>query len=182
MTETAMTSRERSEPAQLCRKRERVAKTMAAQRSAELLADFEAKLAREYAWSERENWEEAMRRAEGLVDDLNAKIVEDLREMGVPPEFAPGASLGWSRRGENVSAGRRAELRKVASTRIDAMEKAARTEIERVSLETQTRLLAGGLESDEAKRFLDAMPTAESLMPTLEVSEIERQLSAGRAR
>ena len=42
-----MTSRERGELAQLCRKREKVGKTMATQRSAELLADFEQKLARQ---------------------------------------------------------------------------------------------------------------------------------------
>lgn len=179
MTTATMTAKERGELAQLCRKREKVAKTMAAQRSAELLADFEQKMAAEYAWSDHENWTEAMRVAQAAVEQVNMAIADSLAELGIPRKFAPSASLGWSRRGENVTAGRRAELRKVAQTRIDAMEKAARTEIERVSLETQTTLLAGGLESGEARKFLDAMPSAESLMPALSVGEIEKQLGRG---
>lgn len=171
-----MTARERTELAQLCRKRERVAKTMATQRSAELLADFEAKLARQYSWSDNENWTEAMHRASAIVADLNMTIIDNLREIGVPPEFAPSANLDWYARGENAVTTRRTELRKVATSEIAAREKKARTEIERASLETQTQLLMSGLESTEAKRFLDAMPTAEQLMPALDVGEIEKQL------
>lgn len=44
------------------------------QRAAELLADFGAKLAKEYAWDEQENWEEAMRIAKQAVDNVNAAI------------------------------------------------------------------------------------------------------------
>jgi hypothetical protein len=174
-----MTSRERSELAALCRKQERLAKTMVAERSAVLIADFEAKMATEYARSDDENWSEAMRLARAAVDGVNLAIAESLSALGIPHEFAPSASLGWERRGANVTASRRTELRKVAETRIKAMERSARTEIERASLETQTALLAGGLESDEARRFLESMPSAESLMPALSVGEIETQLGTG---
>lgn len=70
---------------------------------------------------------------------------------------------------ENGSASRRAELRRVLDTRVTALEKQAITEIERRSLQIQTELMAGGLDSDEARVFLESMPTAESLMPGLAI-------------
>jgi hypothetical protein len=72
--------------------------------------------------------------------------------------------LGWYERGENASARRRAELRTVAKTRIDAMAKAAKVEVERQSIGVQSRLVASGLSSDEARTFLATMPTAEALV------------------
>lgn len=170
----AITRTERNDLMLLCRKREKLAKAMAAQRSAELLADFESKLAKEFAWSEQENWSAAMRRARELVRGLNETIREDLRELGVPPEFAPSAHVYWESRGENISSRRRAELRRVATAEIAAREKAAKVAIEMASVETQTQIAAGGLQSEDAKAFLEAMPTAREMMPLLQVGEVER--------
>lgn len=178
--EDQMTSRERSELAQLCRRREKLAKSMASEVAAVRLADFEAQLARQYSWAEEESWAEAMRIADEAVMEVNKRIAERLGELGVPSVFAPSAHLGWASGGENVSSKRRAELRKVGQTRIAAMEKSARTEIERASIEVQTNLVAGGLTSEDARRFLEAMPTADVLMPALDVPEIEKQLGPGR--
>ena len=88
-------------------------------------------------------------------------------------QLAPSAHVAWLPRGENVSAGRRAELRKVAATRIAASERAAKMEIERQSVEIETQLVAGGLQSEDAQAFLASMSTAEQLMPMLSVAEIE---------
>jgi hypothetical protein len=81
--------------------------------------------------------------------------------------------LRYPVRGENVVATRRQELRKVAYTRIDAIAKDAKLQIEQFSLDTQTKLLAGGLESAEAKAFLESMPTPEQLMPPMTRGAIE---------
>ena len=40
------------------------------------------------------------------------------------------------------------------------------------SLETETQLLIGGLESSEARQFLAAMPTVEQLMPPLSLDDL----------
>ena len=88
---------------------------------------------------------------------------------------------GWYGRGENSTAERRVELRKVATTRIDALAKAAKTHIERRSVEIQTELLAGRLTTDAAQAFLAAMPTADQLMPVLDLGAIQRQIHAGEA-
>jgi hypothetical protein len=168
-----MTRREREDLAQLVRRREKVAKTQAQQRSAELLADFEAKLAAEYAYDDDAVWKQAKERADAVVQEAEVQIAARCRELGIPPQFAPDLSLGWYRRGENAVKERRTELRKVATTHIAALERAARSEIERRSVEVQTQLIAGGLTSSAAKSFLESMPTAASLMPPLSVGDVE---------
>ena len=60
----------------------------------------------------------------------------------------------------------------MAKTRLDAMEKAAQTEIERASVEAQTQLIADGLTSDAAKDFLEALPSATALMPELDATAL----------
>jgi hypothetical protein len=56
---------------------------------------------------------------------------------------------------------------------IEAIEKAARAEIDRSSVSVQTELVVEGLTSDAAKTFIERMPTAEALMPSLELGNIE---------
>jgi hypothetical protein len=51
----------------------------------------------------------------------------------------------------------------VAYTKIDELEKQGKLTIDRRSVDTQTHLLADGLTSEEAKRWLESMPTAEQL-------------------
>jgi hypothetical protein len=172
-TSTTMTKGERESLLSLVRRTERVAKTAAGGRAAELLADFEAKLAARYEFDQDSTWKQAYKQAEGVVAQAQAQIIARCEEMGIPAAFAPGISMGWYRRGENAVKERRGELRKVAQTRVAALAKAAQTEIERRSLEVQATLIAGGLASSEAQAFLSRIPSAEALMPPLDVAEID---------
>jgi len=174
------TKSELAELTRLVRLRERVAKSQASARAAELLAEFEAQVATDYHLNDEQIWEEAYAVVEAAVKEGNARVLERCRELGIQDRFAPSMGSGWSRRGEHASKERVAELRKVAKSRIDALEKAARLEIERRSVEAQTVLIAGGLESDEARAFLESLPTADELMPPLTVAEIEAVTPAGR--
>jgi hypothetical protein len=171
----ALTRGERENLLRVARLRLKVAKTTATQRSAELLADFERMLAAQYSFDQDDVWREAAKRANEIVDEAQAAISERCRELGIPARFAPGLARQWYSRGENASRQRRAELRKVAVTRIAAMEKAAFAEIERKGADIQTQLLAIGM-SDEAARLLDALPSVEQLMPPLAVAEAEALL------
>jgi hypothetical protein len=171
-TDGGMTRREREDLAKVVRLRERVAKSDTQRVAAERRADFEAQLAEQYDPMD-EAWNEAHEAAQQAVGDLNARIAEQCEQKGIPKRYAPSAHMGWSSRGENYSAERRAELRQVASTRIAADQKAAKTEIERASAQVQTQLIAGGLDSAEARAFLESMPTAEALMPVLTIAEIK---------
>ena len=170
---SAMTKGEREALAGLARKRERLSKTAASQRSAELLADFEQQLGTAYSFDDDETWAALHAAAKEAVDTAGVEIAKRCKELGIPKNLAPGLDLRWYRRGENGSKERRTELRKMAVTRIAAMEKAARTAIESNSVEVQTELLAGGLTTDAAKIFLEEMPTAETLMPVLDATEIK---------
>ena len=176
-----MSNRERGELISLCKQRAKLAKDMAGYRAADLMADFEEQLATEYAWDDDETWREAHQIASEALAEANELIVARCRELGIPKRFAPSlARPHWHPRGENDVKERRAELRKVAKTRLDAMAKGAKTQIDRASLEVQTYLVSEGLESDAAVAFLETgMPTVESLMPPLAVPEVERLLGRG---
>jgi hypothetical protein len=171
------TAREREELVKLSRRHERFATTMAKQRTAQLMADVEEQLAAVYK-DDDERWREVTVEAKAVVDAANEHILARCREFGIPEELAPALSLGWAGRGENFSKERRAELRRVAQTRLAAVEQAAITEIQRACLAFETAVLAGGLVSDAARSLLDRLPSAEALMPPLDVESLQEQIPA----
>jgi hypothetical protein len=172
MTNDGMTRREREDLARLARRREQLAKADARQRAAELVADVERQLAEIYPENDP-RWSDVSAAARAAIAEADRAIAARCFELGIPARFRPSLNVNWYGRGENASAARRAELRKVATTRIAALEAQARAAIERGSVEVQTQLLAGGLETDAARAFLAAMPTADALMPPLRLTELE---------
>jgi hypothetical protein len=181
VTQQPMTKSEREDLAKLIRNREKVLKAAAAQRSAELLAEFEQQMASVYSYDQDEVWKQAVAAAQHAVKDARQRIVSRCEELGIPPRFAPDISLSWHGRGENAVNERRAELRAVAKTRIAAVEKAACTKIEMSCLDMQTQVLAHGLSSAAAIEFFDNMPKVEVLMPSLEMHSIEEMLQTRKA-
>lgn len=166
-----MTKSERDELAKILKARARLANRVVEQRAAELLANAERQLAAEYKITDNA-WRELTTTAQQAVREADAEIARRCRVLGIPEEFRPGLALSWYRRGENADKDRRAELRRVALTRIDAMAKSARVTIETTALDGLTQLAAGALESAEARKFLASMPTVEVLMPALDVSTL----------
>jgi hypothetical protein len=174
-----MTKSERETLIQVCRMRAKVAKADAASRSATLKADCEAQLARIYHWDQDDVWRQAMTAAKEAVESAHRQIAERSSELGIPAAFRPEIILSWRGRGENAICEQRVELRRVAYSKIDELEKQAKLTIDRQSVETQTRLLAEGLTSGDAQRWLASMPTAEQLMPPVNMAEIRKQLRRG---
>ncbi len=170
-----LSRRDYGDLAKLARRQERVAKTQAEQRAAELEADFEAQLPTIFEAND-ERWQLATERVAELAKVANAEIQRICREEGVRPEFAPSVAVGWYGRGQNMDKERRAELRRVALTRIDALKKKAHAEIEQRTVEFETQLLGGVLESGAAQQLLAAMPKPADLMPTLDAAELDRAL------
>jgi hypothetical protein len=82
------------------------------------------------------------------------------------------AEVGWTGRGENGLKGRQAELRRVAQTQVAARVKEAQAEIDRIAVKQLTAIARTGLTSAEARKFIEAMPQAEDLMPPLGVLEM----------
>ena len=169
---TSMSARERSDLQLLLRQREKVLKGTAKQRSAELLADFENHLGQQYSFDQDKVWKAAAVLAKTEIEKANRAIAAQCAKLGIPARFAPEIEMHWYSRGENASKERRAELRKMAMTRIAAIESAAIVEIGKSTVEAQLVIAASGLASDAAKAFLDKLPPIESLMPALSYEEV----------
>ena len=132
---------EREDLQRLIRQREKVLKSAAKQRSAELLADFENQMGSEYAFDNDEVWEQATEAAKREVKKAQAKVEERCRELGIPQRFAPGLDLSWRHRGyENLVKERRAELRNMEVKRIDTIERKSINEIELSRLKKQENI------------------------------------------
>lgn len=177
----AMTRAERDQLLQLVKKRERVMKGQAQERSAFLLAEFDAQSAKIHHYDDDAVWSKVQAEAERAIAAAQEAIAERCRQLGIPAEFAPGLSFGWHGRGHNAVASRRQELRRAAKSKIEALEREACTKIERMSLDAQTEIVAHGLESLAAKEFLSAMPKLDALMPPIEIGEIQSLVEARRA-
>jgi hypothetical protein len=169
----SMTKGEREDLQRLIRQREKVLKSAAKQRSAELLAEFENQMGSEYAFDCDEVWERAVKAIEPLVRKAKAQIATRCRELGIPQMFAPDLDLQWqSRNYHSATKERQTELREMATTRIEAIEAKAIVEIEMQSVAAQTEIATYGLTSSTAKTFLDRLPSIERLMPALSYAEI----------
>jgi hypothetical protein len=174
-----MTRTERQDLLQICRHRERVAKAEADAVAARRKAEFEAQLAREYSWDESEVWKAAALAALEFTRQCNAQVAADCDKRGIPRWAQPRIlEPHWYGRGENATRERRAELTRVAHARIDQHLKEAKHAIEHASVEIQTQLVADGLQSADAKAFLEAMPAAAQLMPVVTVEDVQKQLGA----
>jgi hypothetical protein len=168
-----MTKSEREDLQRLVRQREKVLKSAAKQRSAELIADFENQMGQEYSFDQDEVWAEAARVTKAVVDKAQEQIKARCREIGIPDRFAPGLELGWRNRGyENLIAKRRTELRLMAQKAIAAQEQKAIVQIELSCLDAQTNLATASLTSDAARGFIETLPAIETLMPLLSFAEV----------
>ncbi len=166
-----MNKAERDELAKILKARARVANRVVEQQAAKLQADVEQQLATRYKIAEAA-WADLTLAATEAVEQADAELAKRCLALGIPEEFRPGLTVSWYGRGENADAKRRAELRRVAYSKIEAMAQAARVAIETAALDGLTQLAAGALESAEARAFLAAMPTVEALMPALDVSTL----------
>jgi hypothetical protein len=168
-----MTKGEREDLQRLIRQREKVLKSATKQRSAELLADFENQMGSVFGFDDDAIWREACNAAEAEVARANQRIAARCRELGIPTRFAPTLHMYWSPRGaENSVKERRTELRRMAETKIESIERKAVTAIEQSCLEAQTKLALAGVTSEAAGAFINTLPKIETLMPQFSFAEI----------
>ncbi|MDR6303958.1 hypothetical protein GGQ85_001657 [Nitrobacter vulgaris] len=138
-----------------------------------MIAEFDALSAKIYHYDDDKVWSEARKIAAQAVKDAQILIAARCLELGIPNEFAPDLNLHWYGRGQNSVKERRTEFRKAAVSKIAAVEKAALSQIEILSLDAQTGILSQCLESQAAKLFLETMPSIDQLMPSLSMDEVK---------
>jgi hypothetical protein len=166
-----ITKGEREELRKAILKNAKVARNYAKYHGVRILANVEEKLAAIYKF-EDEALIDITAEAKKAVDDADAALAARCRERGIPENFRPSLSLGFYGRGENAIASRRAELRKVAQTRVEAMVMEATLAIDREEAAQLMQLTITGLTSDEAIAFLESMPSPEDLMPSIEALKL----------
>jgi hypothetical protein len=167
-----MTKADREALAVLARKRAKQAEREAVMREKVLLAEVQDLITAEYEARDA-LWADAAALAEQYAAKANAQIQARCADLGIPSKHAPGLELGWRRRsGDFVDSKRRAELFKLAETRLAALTETAKTVINANLLRVEEQLILGGLDSDEAREFLASMPTVEQLMPALSLDDL----------
>lgn len=164
--------RDREELQKIARLRAKVAKDGVATREAQLRAEVEEQLSAAYRFDDAV-WSDITSAAKAAVEAADDTIAARCRELGVPARFRPMLTIGWYTRGENAAADRRAELRRLADRRITAAGKQAKTAIDRRTAGVLTELIAGGLETEEARAALESIPTPDELMPPVHIAELE---------
>lgn len=171
MNDDTLTRAERTDLQKVARMRARVARGGLEAAKAARLAEFESELLAEYP-PDHEAWAELTAEGNALVARLDAELAARCEALGIRPEFRPGLSLSWYRRGENAADDRRAELRRLAKLELEARGKAARQQIDAAELEAVTAIVAVGLGS-QARELLESMPTADELVGNVDLGELE---------
>jgi len=135
----------------------------------------------EFLFDDDAVWQEAMNAAAVEVERARQRVAKRCQELGIPERFAPTLGLRWIHRGyDNQVACRQQELRKMAKSKVEAIEAKAITEIEMSCLQAQTELAVAGLTSEAARGFLERLPAIETLMPRLAYAEIAGEPDAPR--
>ncbi|MBJ7596506.1 hypothetical protein [Candidatus Nephthysia bennettiae] len=159
---------EHAELAGIVKRNFRVAKAGIDEQKARVLADFEAAIS--HQWDPVElACEELIAEAKAAVDRINRRIEDEFVELGLPGEWAPNAGFGWRSRGQNAIPERRAELRRAAVTRAEALAQTAKLELAKQEAGILTSIASTALTSEAAQAFLKQVPSLEELMPPLQV-------------
>lgn len=177
MAKHQMSRTERDDLIRIVRLREAQAVDDMRARLAAIEADGEAQIAASYP-ENHPAWADLAAAAAQFVQETDQKILEICRQMGIRDEFRPSLYVGWRSRGENGFSERRTELRRVLKAQLERLERETVRTIKGQTRALQSRLLAGGLETEEARLFLDSLPSAEQLLPGISLQDLEQEVGA----
>lgn len=173
-----ITKGERSELRSLIRQQFKVLRAEVLQRQAELDAEVEAGITEKYAdvdkaWADAEFLiYEAAREANRKANDVMRGLLADEWKaekviVGVVMPQKPTRERGV--------------LRFEAQKKINAKIQSAILALDRQEADLLTKLAVGGLESDEARQFIDQIPTVSQLVPAVRLLELEAALNENGA-
>lgn len=159
-----ITKAERSELRTLIRQRFKVLRADVEARRAELHSELEQRIEAKFAAADRA-WNDAMFLVEEAAREANRKANDILRGLELEEYPADREFQIIMCRAVPKPSGERHELRRQGDARIEARVKAAYLELDRQEADLLTKLVVGGLESDEARAFLGEIPTVSALVP-----------------
>lgn len=168
-----MTQAERRELRSVVRSQFKVLRGEVEQRRRELAAEAAGQVRRKYAASDKQvddlNW-----RLEQITDQANKDIRDAVKAVQGESD---GGLWNWSGpvRAPRVAHEHedRYALNNALTTGITAQAQAALLTLERQEADLLRQLALGALESDEARKFLAAIPSVGELVPASRLAEIE---------
>lgn len=176
-----ITKGERAELRSLIRQRFKVLRTDVEQRKAELLVELEARIAARFADDDKA-WADALYLIEEAAREANRKANDILRGLNLEGLDLDGRDRAIvTARALAKPTLERGQLRKEGATRIEVQVKSALLQLDRHEADLLTRLVAGALESDEARAFLGEIPTVSQLVPADRLLQLEQSLQGDGA-
>lgn len=186
-----ITKGERTELRSIVRQQFKVLRHEVEQRQAELVASLDTQIADRHAdtdkarqdlmWKAHEICERASREITDLFvgdaagsgavkGDVDAPFRgRDLPEVSIERPVRVGMeTISWSKAD-------RVQLRRAAVSRIEANVKGALLSLERREADLLRTLAVGAIESEEARVFLEGIPTVAELVPAARLLELEAQ-------
>jgi hypothetical protein len=142
-----------------------------------LKAEFEVQLHLTYPAHGDPVWKEALSTVYEVYQIQQARVEARCEELRIPQRFRPRLSPPRWSDGWQCSAfdfkDMRAEMRRLAGAQIDDLLKSRLAKLELDSANIQFEIASHGCITDAAKEFLSKLPSVESLIPPLKVSEVE---------
>jgi predicted phage gp36 major capsid-like protein len=161
----SITKGERAELRSIIKTRFKVLRADVEARRAELVAELEQRITARYA-DEDKAWADAMYLIDEAAREANRKANDILRGLNLEALDLNGKEYAIiTARTIIQPVGERHNLRRSGESRINAQVKSAHLELDRQEADLLTRLLVGALESDEARAFVDKIPTVGVLVP-----------------
>lgn len=169
-----ITKSERSELRAIVRQQFRVLRAELDQREVEMIADVEDQIAERYK-VEDQSWSAFQHQIHEIVLACNRQINDALYEHGY--EQKGSYERIWVGTPNMIQPqGNRPDLRRHTHARIHAQVRSARLDLDRREADLLRTLSVGALESEEAREFLQSIPSVGELVPTARLAELEAQL------
>jgi hypothetical protein len=142
-----------------------------------LKAEFEVQLCVSYPPTGDPVWKEALQKCYDVYLEQKKIVEKRCEELRIPERFRPSLDPpGWTASWRSCCydfKDYRAEMRRLAGIQIDDMIKSRLAELELQSANIQFEIASQGCITDAAKEFLKKLPSIESMVPPLKVSDIE---------
>lgn len=162
---------ERTELRSIVRQQFKVLRSELEQRESEMAADIEVEIATRYQ-ADDEAWTVVQHKIHEATLEANRQINDALHEAGFQKRSA--SERQWVETPiVRQPQGDRTELRRLASSRIHAQIRGAKLRLEREEADLLRTLAIGAIESEEARAFLEAIPSVGELVPAARLAALE---------
>lgn len=169
-----ITKAERAELRSIVRQQFKVLRSELAQRQLEMYAEVEEEISARYADNDR-SWSGVMHEVHEATMEANRRMNDALYNAGFQTKGS--TERMWIRTPDIAQpTEERHQLRRAAKARIDSQCKAAGLRLDREEADLLRTLGVGAIESEEAREFLQRIPTVGELVSSARLAELEKAM------